>query len=569
MQKELRFLLPLFLVFGFLSSCDRSPDIVARVGDEIISTEEFSNALKQRYPHKNLEETAIEERRSLIKNMMEKKVKYMRAAELGMEQNADFLETIRLRESRLISSKLPEKLIVDSLVTEDMINSRLALSKARTDVILVGLAYHGVPGRIIHRSQEEAMTIAKEILMQVKQGEDLARLAEIYSDDSRVRNNQGLFSPYHPGTFHHAVDAAVFLTPAGELFGPVITPQGIFLGKVLEKESINLDTVSHNEKLKTKWNIYNNNFYQRGDSIYRELTANFKEELGWEVSSTGISQFLGAIDEWSRNPEANDATFTAQQRSIYLGRVGKDTITSGYFIDEFQRTFHDNYRKFNSEAGLEKMINELIQYQTWVIKAREHNIRELPEIRERMSDIRKNLLVEFFDREEIKARSIPTQEEIETYYQENKSNYMDSRRIHIREIAVGDSLTAEKILDKARKDPENFHKLAAEYTEKSFMKERGGDLGYQSVNSPRLVVQKAVEAGENQIIGPIHDRSYYYIIKTGDIEPERQKELSEVEIVVRSNVQQNKQEEILENHIAEFRKNHTYWINENVIKKLK
>ncbi len=555
----------LFIVW----SCDQGGEAVAQIGNEKITGKQFREVLRTRYPSRKPEEISLEERQKVLQSVMENEFKYIRAKELGLDTLPDFVKHIRIQEERIIAAKLSEILIVDRFVSDEMIEANLLLKKGRAEVILGSVAFQGIPGINVKRSREEAIRMTQDIINQAESGVSLSQLIETYSNDTRLQNRKGILSPYPAGSFPPQVDSAVYLSPPGKVFGPVVTDQGVYFGKINRREIADPDILTRTEKIREKQIIYNNHFFQQGVALTTKLTEEFKKEIGWEISSEGIDKFLRIMDEWAELPEARDDSFTEEQRSIYLGRAGKDTLTCGDFIDEFQNTFSANYQRFNSHQDMEEILTDLIQYRLWVAEARKHKVNELSEIREKIETFRKNKLVEVFEREEIGQKSVPTEEEIVKYYEENRSRYMAPRQIHLSEIAVHDSLLALEILKKARKNPQKFLDLYEQYDEKDVLEKRRGDLGYQPEKSPRLVVKKAFEAGENQISGPIHEFNFYYVIKTGDIKPPRQQELSEVKLLVRAHTQQQKQEDLFNEHVREFQQKNVYRVNESVLKRIR
>jgi parvulin-like peptidyl-prolyl isomerase len=148
------------------------------------------------------------------------------------------------------------------------------------------------------------------------------------------------------------------------------------------------------------------------------------------------------------------------------------------------------------------------------------------------------------------------------------SKYLEPRKIRVWEIAVKDREQAVKIHKNAVDNFSEFENLAQQYTEKTSMKSRKGDLGYQNANSPRSVIKAAFEAGENKIIGPLEENNFFYIIKTGDIQPERQKTLAEAEIVIKAAVQKEKQDRLRQQLVKDLQNEYVFWINESLLRKL-
>ncbi|NTV84898.1 MAG: hypothetical protein HGA23_11475, partial [Bacteroidales bacterium] len=55
------------------------------------------------------------------------------------------------------------------------------------------------------------------------------------------------------------------------------------------------------------------------------------------------------------------------------------------------------------------------RYLTWLIKAKEHEVQDLPEVQYQINKLENEKLAELFDKYEIQEKSIPTPEEIAAY----------------------------------------------------------------------------------------------------------------------------------------------------------
>jgi peptidyl-prolyl cis-trans isomerase C len=354
-----------------------------------------------------------------------------------------------------------------------------------------------------------------------------------------------------------------------ELLEPIDTDRGVFVVEILNKNDTTQVSLSNQQKNRNRMTIYNKFYRSQGDTIYKNLSEKFSSELGGKIFDSGIDEFLLAIKAWEATPNPTDQTFTEAQRLIILGKIADITLTAGYFIDEFQGTFRTSYQRFNSHEGLQKVLKDYIErYLAWITKAKEAGIDKLPDIQKIFQDFLDAKLVELFDKYEIREKAVPTEEEKKEFFETNKGDFTDPKKIRIWEIAIKDEKTAQTVLKKANTPGTDFSALAQEYTEKIHLRDRKGDLGYQSIKSPRKIIKSAFEAGENKVIGPIKEQRFYCIIKTGDILPERQKEYKEVESHVKSRAQRKKEQKIKEELSNRLEKRYNIWIDESKLKEL-
>jgi parvulin-like peptidyl-prolyl isomerase len=564
-------LLPVFftLIVAFTFSCSRSPETVAKVGSEKITVTEFREALKARYPDHLAESIPLENRRDVINFQMEKRVKYLEARERGYNKDTDFKRSLKRREERLIAAKLSELLITNKLVPQEMARAFLWLKWNKADVIIIGIGYQNSDYITANRTKEDAIKLAQQYYQDIFYGTDPEILAGYYSDDPYIKHNNGKFRSYQPGLFHPAVDLAIYQTPVNIVTHPVITDRGIFIIKVLNKKELHKNFASPEDLNRTKRSIYQAFFKHTGDSLYRNISLDLRKKLGGEISDSGINEFLLAVKDWSAQSDTADSTFTRAQRSIILGKVGNFSLTAGHIIDEFQGTFISSYQKFNNPPECRKMIDEYINnYLVWLIEGRHSKLDHDGEIRLLMKLYEIDQMVTLFDKNVLQKQTQPNQEEIDAYYSTHQQEYKQPARLELWQIALKEEKKAREVAALARKRPDQFDKLVQKYTDKEGQKNSGGYLGYVSKNSPREVAKEAFEKGPNSIIGPVEEFNYYYVVKTGKLRSERQRDLSEVLVSVKAKIQQQKKEQLWDKILKDFQKNHLYWINEKDLQKI-
>ncbi|OGB68720.1 MAG: hypothetical protein A2Y94_07020 [Caldithrix sp. RBG_13_44_9] len=564
-----RFLILVSLTIILVSACSESPEVVGKVGGERINLQEFQETLRSEYRDKKTNEISFEERKKALLKALESRVKVVKAKELNLQDKPEYNEFIDIRQDRILASKLPDILITDKFVTENMIRAYSKLQTTRPRVILLSLGFEDSKYLKAPRSLDETIKLAEYVLKQIRNGTNLMNLTEQYSDDENGRKMRGIYDPFSPGVFDPQLDIELSMAKENQLLGPIKTPRGIFIAQVISLNPVEAGLPVGGEKDRIKWQIFNKFYRQEGDQLHKELTEKFKTELGWEISDSGIEQFLAAIQVWSQGPQPSDKSFTDEQRAIYLGKVGKTTITVGSFIKEFQGSFSSNYIRMNNPVDMKKVLVDYSErYLTWLIKAKEHKVQELPDVQYQINKVENERLAELLDKYEIQEKSTPTPEEIVSYYQANQSKYLEPKKIRVWEIAIKDQEQAAKIYKKAVNNFSDFENLAQQYTEKASMKNRKGDLGYQNAGSPRSVIKAAFEAGENKIIGPLEENNFFYIIRTGDIQPERQKTLAEAEPVIKAAVHKEKQDRLRQQLMKDLQKEYIFWINEPLLRKL-
>jgi foldase protein PrsA len=127
-------------------------------------------------------------------------------------------------------------------------------------------------------------------------------------------------------------------------------------------------------------------------------------------------------------------------------------------------------------------------------------------------DIETNIKIEKLMAEDIEI----TEDEVESYYKENKSNFDTPESIEVSHILVEDKETAQEILDKL-KSGEDFAELAKEYSTDTATAEKGGELGFITSGEMVEEFEKAAFALKVGEISDIVKTDYgYHIIKATD-----------------------------------------------------
>ena len=554
-----------FLIF--ILNCDNSRSIIAKAGEEKIKSSEFRELLIKRYPRKNLSEIDIADKKKVLSELIDGKLKVQKAEALGLNKDPEYVKETTLMENRHLVSTLSNKLVIEKFVHDEMVQSNFNLSQFQMKVELIVLGYDSSLIENAYRSEAQAITLAKDLSRRIKNGEEFAEISAIFSDDPKTQQKKGLYDPYTPGTFYPELDIELNKAKPNRLEGPIITNQGIFIARVLEKKE--KDRSGKFEKERIRRQIFNKFYRDEGIKHYNNLTKEFKQVIDWQISDEGIRNFLTTIKEWSKNDNPRDDQFTESQKAILLGKVDEMDITAGTFIDEFQGNFARAYQRYNNESAMKKILERFIdQHLVWLIMAKKRKLHEQPDIQEKLYQMKESKLIAQFDNYQIREKAIPTDEEITDYYEENKSTYSVPKKIEIWEIAVKDSNLAEEVFQKIQHQKANFQSLAAKYTEKDQMKKSKGYLGYQSIKSQREVIKKAFELGENQIIGPIKENEYFYILKTGKIQPESPKDFEEVKVQVTTAAQRDKEKKIRESVSQTLRQEYKVWINESLLEKI-
>jgi len=136
-----------------------------------------------------------------------------------------------------------------------------------------------------------------------------------------------------------------------------------------------------------------------------------------------------------------------------------------------------------------------------------------------------------------------TEDEISTYFEENKESFDQQEQVQASHILVEDEATAKEVKEKLA-NGDNFIELVQEYSTDEASLETDGDLGYFAKGDMVEEFETAAFGMEiNEISDPVNTEYGYHIIKVTDKKEAKEATLEEVKEEVR--------EVILESRINE------------------
>ncbi|WP_078409434.1 peptidylprolyl isomerase [Priestia abyssalis] len=130
-----------------------------------------------------------------------------------------------------------------------------------------------------------------------------------------------------------------------------------------------------------------------------------------------------------------------------------------------------------------------------------------------LADVKKDLSLNLTIEKLLKSRISVTEEEMTTYFDENKESFATAEQVKASHILVEDETTAKKVKDKLA-GGEDFSVLAKEYSTDTTTKEQGGDLGFFAKGEMVAEFEEvAFSLKPDEISEPVKTEYGYHIIK--------------------------------------------------------
>jgi peptidyl-prolyl cis-trans isomerase C len=224
--------------------------------------------------------------------------------------------------------------------------------------------------------------------------------------------------------------------------------------------------------------------------------------------------------------------------------------------------------KLLSEKGTRDFLeNYVISREVLYQEAKKKGLDKNKEMLVKIEDVRRAILIEALIEEVLRGRTEVSEEEIQRYYKENSTFFIEPEEVKIRHIVINSEPALKEVVTKLSQG-ENFEKLASTYNIGKF-KENAGDLGYirrGQLASPFAQFEEAAfslrKRGE---VSEVVSTPYgYHILRLEDMRGTALRPLNQVKEKIRFFLQPKKRQEAYLAYLREAKSKAKILINEEL-----
>jgi len=331
------------------------------------------------------------------------------------------------------------------------------------------------------------------------------------------------------------------------------------------------------------------------ESFYRSESIAKVDELAPEISRRiqecleGLGKFAALRYELSDRVDAKP-TPSASGEEI-LAEIGPEKITKAQLDKQIERQIEMQISQFaaylppeqlkkqkeqlfnrlSSPAQRRRMLERLITQELLYRRARELKVADRPTTRMLLAQAEKSILARSVLEKELTEQIKITPGDLETYYQANKTDYVEPEKAKISLIRTKDETAAEKILTQLR-GGKDFAELAKSKSLDKTTAEKGGkiDQWIKKGSSIPGIGQSAdataaiFSTNKGSVIDkPIKVKQGVYVIKVDDRQEERQKTFEEVKMQVLQALRAQKEREVQQKLLQDLRTRYDVVIHES------
>lgn len=197
-----------------------------------------------------------------------------------------------------------------------------------------------------------------------------------------------------------------------------------------------------------------------------------------------------------------------------IAKAGSSEIT----LKDFQDKLSDIRKKSINPPTPEQFLEDLIRYEIGLQEAKKRNLENDPAVRQSINEELYKGLVERAIGEKVHNIKV-NEKEMRAFYKSNPELRLSHILIEVKPNATPQEKAlaekrAKEIYAEVQKSRRPFDDLVKLYTDDTFTKNTGGDMGYQTkVTLPPTVYQALSRMKMNQIYGLVETQYGFHIIK--------------------------------------------------------
>lgn len=237
-----------------------------------------------------------------------------------------------------------------------------------------------------------------------------------------------------------------------------------------------------------------------------------------------------------------------------------DALLAGYGADTLDLLITNKLVELEAEKAGIKIKDEEIQKEIDVMVESYGDEKSLKEQLEAsgssMEALKKDIVVYLQTKKLVEPRITVTDDEISTYFEDNKETFDQAEQVEASHILVEDEKTAKKVA-KEIAEGGDFAKLAAEYSTDTQTADNGGSLGYFGKGDMVEEFENvAFDLDINKISDPVKSEYGYHIIKVTGKKEAKKANLEDSKDVIKETLLSERLQEEYPVWLAEVKKDH-------------
>jgi peptidyl-prolyl cis-trans isomerase SurA len=379
------------------------------------------------------------------------------------------------------------------------------------------------------------------VVMRIKAGEDFAKLAEEYSEDTGSKAQGGDLGFFQRRMMVKEFDEAAFNLKPGEVSDIVKTNYGYHIIKVTDVKPYP-SFEQNKDELK---NLYKQLSY---NADLAEFVDGLKNKYAYKLNEGSVETAAAKTDTLKVNEKIGEAVNGIKDEPLF-SYAGKN-VTTGELLDKaVQSTDYANKqadRSFYYEAVNKIAADMLMEEEALNLDKSNAEFAAL------MEDYRNGLYIFKIQDDEIWSKVKSDSVRLVQYYEQNKDKYTWPDRVSISEIYSRKDSLANHYYQMLQQGAD-FEEMAEKFTERPGFKDKKGNYGFVDPKTNNLA-EKVTGLNPGEYTAPVPVSGGFSIIKLNAKDPARLKTFEEAKAEVSGAFQEAESRRIEQEYLENLKK---------------
>lgn len=533
----------LALVLALAGNCkeDKKAEIIATVGDDKISYDEYLQHVRQNLGYLDSDTDRVAKAIDLVNLAIDERILIQEGYRMGLDKDQEIVLLVDGQKSRFLLDELYKVKVIEK-------------AKPSTSEIK---AYYNKGKEQLHlrhilvREEKEA----DEIYSLLKKGANFDTLAREKSIDPSAQENGGDLSWVSWGMMVDPFQEAAWKLRPGQLSRPVKTQFGWHIIKLEERKPAEKPLSFEQAK---------ENIGKRLDSIRRRQLVdsfldNLKKKANLKINSSALellqskdAQMMSQDTAQVKRPSGaylDSNYFGIDEKNLIFANYKGGQLSLGDFLQRYILVQVGRRPALNDAEGLKQFTFQTLMSELLEKEALRLRLDNKKSYTDTLRKLREKMMADKLRNDLLLAPITVNEEEIKAYYDNHKDQFMHPVQVRVQEIMLKSEADAQAVL-KQLKAGASFGKLARQKTLRANYKEKGGDLGYFSQTQFPGLFNACQNLKVGEPAGPIIQGGSFSVIKfLGRKEP-AQKTYEEAQKEAETKALTEKKQQLYTNWIA-------------------
>ncbi len=562
--KHLGIILIILLALTLIWGCaKKDPNVVAKVGDWTLTTDEFRDIAAKRWGNpENASRKSVDELAELLEEVVINRLKVVDGYNKGLDNDPDVQKEFEKELNRSAISKLYRMEIRDQLISEEEV--REFYEKDREEIHASHILLLVKPDEDDSDAKRRIDKIHKEA---IRADADFAELAGKYSEDQSTQD--GDLGWFRWGVMVQPFQEAAFALNPGEISNPVRTDYGWHI--------INLHGRREREVAEAYEDVREKIIGQVSKQRHKELAEKaesyinmLKEERSYKYMEGSAEIIVNLMKDKLKSKDPLSLLTEEQQNIVLVSLDGGETDVTVRDLLTYVKTKGTSSRALESVEQLENFSNSYITQEFLLpVQARNLGCFDDPEIEEKAKETRDRKIRQIAQKTVVTDKADPSDEDAKKYFDENPSEFMTEEQFTLLEILLSDENKAKELAERV-KNGENMRELAMTHSERRRAEEKKGVLGPIRKTQHGEIGRIAAKSEIGELVGPIYLKSTkrWSLFKVISREEPKAQEYDKIKNKVKSNLRIKLRKDLETTWTAELKSKHKYHINKTALRNL-